>query len=109
MDDVAVLNTRYGINKEINIPLVVCLQLPNARQGYWQVVKDIKIVENISINTMTIGAMMLLNWNNCLFIPDNSTYYFDYDNMDLRSAIFRQIRRNLHVSERFLGILEPMK
>ena len=54
LDDVAVLNTRYGINKEINIPLVVCLQLPNARQGYWQVVKDIKIVENISINTMTI-------------------------------------------------------
>ena len=40
--------------------VVVCLQLPNARQGYWQVVKDIFAVENIQINTIIIGALLIL-------------------------------------------------
>ena len=39
--------------------LVICLQLPNARQGYWQVVKDVNAVEKIPIRTLTIGALLL--------------------------------------------------
>lgn len=109
LDDIAVLFTRYGIEKDANLPLVICLQLPNARQGYWQVVKDINAVEEIAIGTLTIGAMMLLNWNGCLLIPDDVTYHLDYDNMDLRSTVSWQIGRQVQLSEKFLGILEPMK
>ncbi len=109
LDDIAVLHTRYGIEKDNNSPLVVCLQLPNARQGYWQVVKDVKNVENIYIATLTIGAMMILNWNRCLLLPDDVTYYLDYDNMNLRSTISWQIGRNIEISDKFLGILEPEK
>ena len=109
LDDIAVLHTRYGVEKDNNSPLVVCLQLPNARQGYWQVVKDVKNVENIYIATLTIGAMMILNWNGCLLLPDDVTYYLDYDNMNLRSAISWQIRRDVEISDKFLGILEPEK
>ena len=109
LDDIAVLFTRYGIEKDANLPLVICLQLPNVRQGYWQVVKDVNTVEEIAIGTLTIGAMMLLNWNGCLLMPDDVTYYLDYDNMDLRSVISWQINREPEISDKLLGILEPMK
>lgn len=109
LDDIAVLYTRYGIDKDANLPLVICLQLPNARQGYWQVVKDIKNVEDIAIATITIGAMLLLNWNGCFLIPDDVTYHLDYDNMDLRSVISWQLDRQINISDKLLGILEPQK
>ena len=109
LDDIAVLYTRYDIPKDQNMPLVVCLQLPNARQGYWQVVKDIKTVEDITISTVTIGTLMILNWNGCILLPDDVTYYLDFDNMSQRSIIEWQINRSLQISDKHLGIVEPMK
>ena len=44
LDDIATLQTHYGLNKKDNTALVVCLSFPNKRQGYFQVVKDIKNV-----------------------------------------------------------------
>lgn len=109
LDDIAVLYTRYGISKIYNTPLVICLQLPNARQGYWQVVKDVKTVEHISIRTVTIGALMILNWNGCVFSPNEEYFYLDYDNTDLRSFISIILGRRVRLSAKFLGILEPSK
>ncbi|UKI51940.1 MAG: hypothetical protein L6V79_07265 [Clostridium sp.] len=43
LDDIAVFQTQDTAFQEKKICLfVVCLQLPNIRQGYWQVVKDVK-------------------------------------------------------------------
>ena len=109
MDDIAVLYTRYGIDKFSNKALVVCLQLPNARQGYWQVVKDVMTVEHINISTITIGALMLLLWNGKILIPEDNQYYVDYDNMSMRNAIIHQIGRTINLSDKHLGILEPLK
>ena len=110
LDDIAILNTRYGIHKNENKALVICLQLPNARQGYWQVVKDIKMVEGIKIGTITIGALLFLLWNGCIFEPENDRYYIDYDNKDLRRILCIQVDcDDVLLSEKYLGILEPMK
>ena len=110
LDDIAVLNTRYGISKNINKAIVVCLQLPNARQGYWQVVRDIKIIENIKIGIITVGALMILLWNGCIFKPEGDRYYLDHDNMDLRSIICKQIKcADISLNYKSLGILENMK
>lgn len=110
LDDVAVLYTRYGINKRNNLPVVVCLQLPNARQGYWQVVKDVNTVEKIKIETVTIGSLLILLWNRCVFEPENERYYIDYDNMNLREVISNQIGcSEIDLSGKELGILEPIK
>lgn len=109
LDDIAVSNVRYNISKEKNLPFVVCLQLPNVRQGYWQVVKDVKNVEDIIINTVTIGALMILCWNRSSVTPSEIFYYLDYDNMDLRSIISKQIGRDVKVSNKLLGIFEPNK
>lgn len=110
LDDIAVLNTRYGVHKHDNKALVICLQLPNARQGYWQVVKDVKIVEKIKIGTVTVGALMFLLWNGCIFEPENDRYYIDYDNMDLRHILCVQVDcDDIPLSNKELGIMEPMK
>ena len=110
LDDIAVLNTRYGIHKHDNKALVICLQLPNARQGYWQVVRDVNIVEGIKIGTITVGALMFLLWNGCVLEPENDRYYIDYDNMDLRSILCAQVDcDNIPLSDKELGIVEPMK
>ena len=110
LDDIAVLNTRYGIKKQNNRPLVICLQLPNIRQGYWQVIRDVKIVEGIKIETITIGALMYLLWNGCIFKPEDDQYYIDYDNMDLRRILCTQTKcKDISISKKKLGIMEPMK
>lgn len=109
LDDIAVLYTRYGVDKVTNKALVICLQLPNARQGYWQVVKDIMFVENIKINTITIGALLLLVWNGRLLRPGNNPYYVDFNNMSIREALTEQINRKINLSDKELGILEPLK
>jgi len=110
LDDIAVLNTRYGVHKNDNRALVICLQLPNARQGYWQVVRDVKIVEGIKIGTITVGALMFLLWNGCIFEPEKDRYYIDYDNMDLRHILCVQVDCDeITVSDKKLGIMEPMK
>ena len=110
LDDIAVLNTRYGVHKNANRAIVICLQLPNARQGYWQVVRDVKIVEGIKIGTITIGALMFLLWNGCVFEPEGDRYYIDYDNMDLRHILCVQVDcDSIPLSDKELGIMEPMK
>ena len=110
LDDIAVLNSRYGVNKHNNKPIVICLQLPNIRQGYWQVVKDIKNVVGIKIGTITIGALMYLLWNGCKFEPENDRYYIDYDNRNLREILCVQSYCDgIPLSDKALGIMEPMK
>ena len=109
LDDIAVLHNRYGINKNRNNPFVICLQLPNARQGYWQVVKDIKTVEGIIISTVSVGALMVLNWNMVDLTPNSVKYYLDYDNMSLRDILAKHIGREIELSNKVLGIFEPKK
>ena len=109
LDDIAVLHSRYGVKKDINNPFVVCLQLPNARQGYWQIVKDVKNVEDIIINTVSVGALMVLNWNMVDLTPNSVKYYLDYDNMSLRNILSEHIGREIELSNKVLGIFEPKK
>ena len=109
LDDIAVLNARYGIPKEKNDAVVVCLQLPNARQGYWQVIKDVLTVEKLPISTITVGALLILMWNMKSFNLKEHSYYADYDNMSIREALQDHIERQIALSDKTQGILEPQK
>lgn len=108
LDDIAVLNSRHGISKDDNKPLAVCLNLPNKRTDYWQVVKDIKYVTGIKIQTLTIGALMIMLWNN-IEIRDFNQFYIDIDNTSIRSALERVIGREIRLSIGTDGILENEK
>jgi hypothetical protein len=109
LDDIAVLHSRYNFDKNRNHSVVVCLQLPNERQGYWQVVKDIKKIEKIEVNTITVGALLILMWNNVLFDPKINSFYADYDNKTIRIQLEKCLDRLINLDEGVLGLLEPIK
>lgn len=108
LDDIAVLNSRHGISKSDNKPLAVCLKLPNKCTDYWQVVKDIKDVTGIKIQTLTIGALLIMLWNN-VEIQDFNEFYIDVDNISIRSELERVLGREIHLSIGIDGILENEK
>lgn len=62
LDDIAVLSSRYGIEKQHIKPFIVLLELPNLRTEYWRVIKDIKDVLGIRIHSLTLGALCILTW-----------------------------------------------
>lgn len=108
LDDIAVLNSRHGVSKGDNKPLAVCLNLPNKRTDYWQVVKDIKDVTGIKIQTLTIGALLIMLWNN-IEIQNFNQFYIDVDNTSIRSELERVIGREIQLSIGTDGILENEK
>ena len=107
LDDIAVLHSRYGVNRNIIHPLAIYLNLPTRRQDYWQVVKDIMRVENILINTISVGSLLILNWNRKKLLVSDNGYYLDYDNTNLRNLLSEQIDREIQIDNGYLGILEP--
>ncbi len=109
LDDIAILHTRYKLDKMLQSPLVVCLTLPNARQGYWQVLRDIKKVEKISISTITVGVLLMFLWNAEKLNINIDDYYIDYDNMSMRAVAESQLKIKIPIAEGYLGLLEPQK
>ena len=109
LDDIAVANCRYGLSKKSILSLVVCLQLPNERQGYWQVIKDVKKVEGLSIDIVTLGCLLVLLWNLQKFDISENSFYADYDNMTIRRNAEYILDGEVNISNRYLGILEPEK
>ena len=109
LDDIAILHTRYKLDKITQSPLVICLTLPNARQGYWQVLRDIKKVEKISISTVTVGILLMFLWNEKKLEMNIDNYYIDYDNMSIRDVAESQLKIKIPIAIGYLGILEPQK
>lgn len=108
LDDVAVLQTRYAINKSNNHPLAICLSLPNRRTDYWQVVKDIRDVTGIQINTITFGALLIALWH-LEEIDDFDSFYIDIDNSSIRRAMEDVIEKKINISFGNLSVLETGK
>lgn len=109
LDDIAVLHSRNNIDKMDNKAIVVCLSLPNKRQGYFQVIKDVKKVLNLKIQTISLGALLLLVWNGANVNFKEEEFYVDFDNMSIREMIEFRIARKSYISEGKLGMLEPEK
>lgn len=105
LDDIAMLKCRYNIPIDNNIPIVITLKLPNKRQGFWQVVSDINNVLNIKINTVTVGALLILCWHFSEFIPEK--YYIDSSNMKIKELVESEI--GMKINEDIKGIFNPEK
>lgn len=110
LDNIAVLVSRYHFSKTDIASLIVSLQLPRQRTDYWLVLKDIKGVLDVRIGTLTIGALMILVWEQKYvhFHVDNQ-FYADDGNRSIRKALESILGRDLNVSPRLLGIAEPAK
>lgn len=108
LDDIATLNARYKIPVNKNKPLAICLELPNKRTDYWQVVQDINKVTDIEISTVTFGALLILLWSRGC-VRDFSGFYMDADNPSIRAEVERILGRNINVTAGYKGILEISK
>lgn len=109
LDDIAVLHSRSNVDKHHNIALVVCLSLPNKRQGYFQVIKDINAVLDLKIQTISLGALLILVWSGARVNFSDKAFYVDFDDMGIRRAMEAYLGRSVNLSEGVLGIMEPEK
>lgn len=109
LDNIAILVNKYRSSKELIIPLVVMYTLPNSRSDYWLVVKDIRRVLGINIQTVTIGMLAIVLWNKLkLSINRGTEFYIDTDDSSLRDKLGVVLKRNVNVSLD-LGFLESEK
>ena len=109
LDDIAVLHSRSHIDKNTNSALVVCLSFPNKRQGYFQVIKDIKNVLGLEIQTLSLGALILFVWNSTIINLEKREFYTDFDKMSIREAVENRMARKVLIPYGYLGLLEPEK
>ncbi len=110
LDNVAVLVSRYKISKENILPLVVTFSLPNHRSEYWNVIKDIKQVLNLKINSLTVGMLVLLVWNRVKVSLDSSEiFYADSEQYSVREKFESVLGRELNVTMGYPGLLESQK
>jgi hypothetical protein len=100
MDALAVLTSRYGWDLKSTTAIVVSDVLPNRRSEYWHIVRDISNVFGIQIGTVTIFALIMLNWNrrNLEFGDDQPFYADRYTNSYRAEVLEFVIGRALHLS-----------
>lgn len=109
IEDIAVMHHRGKLDKNKNIALVICASLPNHRQGYFQVIKDVKNVLGIKIQTITLGALLLFIWNGKNTNFATKEFYIDFDGGNIRNIMEKKLGRSINLSKGQLGILEPEK
>lgn len=87
LDDIAVLHARYGVEKQTILPLIVHLELPNARTGHWQVAEDIAAVLGIRIRTVTLAALLLLLWHRKPLCLEGDAAFLRQESRSLREFL----------------------
>jgi hypothetical protein len=107
LDNLAVLISRYGQRTPSLIGLVIALKLPNQRSDYWQVIEDIEQILKLKIYTVTVGALMLLLWNNAKL--GAALPYATKDSPTIRKHIEREIGRKLGINAGCEAVLESQK
>lgn len=88
LDDLAVILSRYRVEKNSIIPLAVINGLPNLRTDFYEVIQDIYNILGIKIYTITYHILFVLNLFHIRIESDFFLlFYLDKDNHDLLPAI----------------------
>lgn len=109
LDDLAIMQNRYGINACEIIPLALCLALPNTRQGFYQVCDDINKVLDISIRTLTVGALLLLLWSGATLQFSGNKFRLGFRDTSIRNDLEDLAGQQLANDGSEFGIYEPAK
>ena len=56
-----------------------------------------------------LGSLLISLWNFLKIDLEKNDYYADYDNFSIRKFLERDLGREIVISDKFLGILEPIK
>lgn len=99
LDALAVMASRYGWQLPNTTALIITNVLPNKRSEYWSILKDINQVLGLRIGTITIFALMLLNWSRrYISFEKQNLFYADRDTQSYRKDILEPLlNRPLHV------------
>jgi Fe-S-cluster-containing dehydrogenase component len=109
LDDIAVLHSRYGIGKDEVTPFIVSLELPNIRTEYWRVLKDIKGVLGISIQSITLGALCVLAWSFFEINIGTVNFYIDIDTPSFQAEVERLLGEEELPKITSYAVYEPIK
>jgi hypothetical protein len=87
----------------------VSLEFPNIRTEYWRVIKDIKDVLGIKINSISLGALILLTWSFKKFPIGTADFYADVENPSIISTVEKILCISSLPEYHSIAILEPIK
>ena len=111
LDNIAVLVARYELSKDMIVPVIVSLSLPNSRSEYFRFIQDVKKVLNIKINSITIGGLILLIWNRAkVKFVNGDELYIDDTTSSLRPKLETILGRPINlVNGGYPGFLDSAK
>lgn len=92
LDDVAVLSSRYNVDFKKIQTLIFIDKLPHVRSEIWEVIKDIRKITNIKIQTISLFYLFLRVWSGHKLLTDtgNIDFYIDNESTDYRRRIFKK-------------------
>lgn len=108
LDNVAVLASRYSQPLKEIATLIVSTALPNVRAEYWRVIKDVKKVLGVTIESITIPALIILVWRRATWPPAGS-FYADEDKPSIRETMSNVIKRDVDLPDGNYAALEAAK
>jgi len=106
LDGLAVLRSRYGVKPEVSTGLVVASVLPNQRSEYWHVMTDIETALGLRVQTITVGALVLLVW------AGKALTHLPFGHLgspSIRADIEKSLAERLSISLGCAGALEAPK
>jgi ferredoxin len=111
LDNIAVLVARYELSKDMIVPVIVSLSLPNSRSEYFRFIQDVRKVLNIKINSITIGGLILLIWNRSkINFVNGDELYIDETTSSLRPKLEEMLGRPINLENGgYPGLLDSAK
>lgn len=103
LDDIAILDFNFNCKAKSSKPIVVFLEMPNVRQGYWQDINDIHKVIGIKVYTLTLGVILSLTALRIKISVNSDAYYLSTDEYRIRHFALDSILKSVD------GVLEPRK
>lgn len=104
LDSIAVLVSRYGWNRNALLPLIISDVLPNRRSEYWSIVQDVRSVFGITVQTVSVFALLIHIWNRQhLRFINGGSLYADRNTKSYRTEVLEPFlgrRLNLSVTPR---------
>ena len=103
LDDLAVLISRYHVEKEKIMPLAVINGFPNKRTDYYSVVEDIKKILDVQVNSLSYHILFVLNLYNIKLTDEElSRFILDREQNNLLEQVtiyipkIKEIDQNIH-------------
>lgn len=109
LDDLAVLNDRYEVSPETCTPIALCLAIPKTRQGYFQVCEDVRKVLGIKIRTLTVGALLILEWNGIELEFNDDNFCLAFRETSIKHDLKNMLGSEPCTDSEGLGLFEATK